>query len=175
MTRLHIDSDLPTPLIARPYDDDDRSALRHLWVSFRHQMSEFTRELPAPDGTYRSERLARALDPEDPVWSAWILSAGGHPIGFALTRAMDQPTRVVNSFFVVAPARRRGLGLHFARDVAMATPGAWTVAYQQGNRAAATFWPRVAASFGPHWRCEARDVPARPELPPDTWVSFTTR
>lgn len=172
MTTLTSHPDLPEPIIARPALSGDEAALRRLWQLFRHDMSAYGRDLPGADGSYRSERLELAL--ADPAWDAWLLTAAEHPIGFALTRAMDQPVRVLNSFFLVVPARRRGLGLAFADAVLSATPGTWEVAYQDANAAAASFWPAVAARFGEQWVREHRPVPGRPELPPDTWVTFTT-
>lgn len=174
MTRIPISTDLPTPLTMRPVADADTDALRRLWSVFRHHMSEFSGVLPTPTGEYRSERLDLALDPGRPDWSAWLFTAGQHPIGFALTRALDQPTRVLNSFFLVAPARRKGLGLAFARAVLMTAPGTWSVAYQEKNRAASAFWPRVASSFDPDWQRETRASSSAPDLPPDTWLTFRT-
>jgi predicted acetyltransferase len=162
--------ELPTPLTPHRATADDRAALERLWLMFRHEMSSHTRALPSPDGTYRSERLERALI--DPAWGAWILTAGQHPIGLALARALDQPVHVLNSFFVVAPARRRGVGSSFASAVVDAHPGTWTVAFQDANTAAARFWPALAAGYDPAWRLEHRRVPDRPELPPDAWVTF---
>lgn len=170
MTTLTTHLELPQPITARPTVAADEAALRRLWLLFRHHMSTYDRALPAVDGSYRSERLERALT--DHSWSAWLLTAGEHPVGFALTRAMDEPIHVLNSFFLVAPARRGGLGLRFARVVLSATPGNWAVAYQDANEAAVRLWPAVAASFGDGWIREYRAIPGRPELRPDTWVTF---
>jgi predicted acetyltransferase len=135
-------------------------------------MSTYTRALHNHDGTYRRERLLLGL--RDPSWTAWMLAAGDHPIGFAVVRALDQPVHVLNSFFVVAPARRCGLGLQFASTVVAANPGRWAVAFQDANIAAAQFWPKLAAEFAPDWTLEHRPVPSRPDLPADAWVTFTT-
>ncbi|GAB3700362.1 GNAT family N-acetyltransferase [Nocardiopsis oceani] len=174
MTLLHTGLDLPGPVVARVATAGDHTALRSLWLLFRHHMSGFNAALPSADGTYRSDRLDYALSPEYPAWQAWILTAGEHPIGFAVTRALDQPVRVLNSFFLVAPARRGGLGTQFARAVVSAAPGEWAVAYQETNRAAAAFWARVAAECAPEWRRDRHPVPGRPDLPPDTWNVFTS-
>jgi predicted acetyltransferase len=170
MTTLEAPSFLPRPVVARPATTDDHPALGRLWLLFRHHMSTYTRALPDPDGTYGCERLRRATS--DPTWNAWMLTAADHPLGFALTRAMDEPVRVINSFFLVGPARGHGLGQCFARAVARASPGTWTVAYQDGNIAAARFWARVAARLDPGWWLQHRPVPGRPDLPPDAWVTF---
>jgi len=95
-------ADLPQPVIARCATAGDRRPLKRLWLIFRHEMSIYTRALPNPDGTYRSERLLLGLS--DPSWRAWMLTADDRPIGFTLVRALDQPVHVLTSFFIVAPA-----------------------------------------------------------------------
>ena len=165
MTTLQ--SHLDLPVAARLAEADDHLALRHLWLLFRHDMSRFGSTLPFADGTFRSERLDAALR-SDPGWRSWIMTAGIHPIGFALVRAADQPVRVLNSFFVVAGARRGGLGLQFARAVVSAAPGEWAVAYQDRNRAAARFWERVTAGCDRSW---SETVGADGAV--DTWISFS--
>jgi predicted acetyltransferase len=172
MTPVTSRSDLPAPLAARRANTGDDPALDRLWQLFRHEMSTITRALPGPDGRYRCDRLDLALDPGRPEWEAWLLRAAEHPVGFALTRSLDEPVRVLNSLFVVAPARRGGVGLRFARDVVDARPGVWEVAHQDVNSAAATFWERLASLYGPGWGREHRAVPGRPDLPPDVWVRF---
>ncbi len=172
MTPETIHPGLPEPVAARPATAGDAPALDRLWQLFRHDMSTITRALPGPDGSYRSDRLGPALDPGRPDWEAWLLAAGEHPVGFALTRALDEPVRVLNSLFVVAPARRGGRGLRFARHVVEARPGAWEVAHQDANAPAVAFWERLASRYGPGWSREHRPVPGRPDLPPDAWVRF---
>lgn len=164
MTTLQSHLDLPvTARLARP---EDHLALRHLWLLFRHDMSRFSATLPFADGTFRSERLDAALHSE-PGWRTWILTAGDHPIGFALVRAADQPVRILNSFFLVAGARRAGLGLQFARAVVADEPGEWAVAYQEQNRAAAEFWTRVTEGFERSW---SETAGAGGQT--DTWIEF---
>jgi len=169
MTTLHTDLDLPRPLTARLARAEDHLALRHLWLLFRHDMSRFSSALPFADGTFRSEWLDAALR-SDPGWCAWILTAGAHPIGFALVRDADQRVRILNSFFVVAGARRGGVGLQFARAVVSESPGEWGVAYQERNRAAAGFWSHVTEGCDPSW---SETVGAGGVV--DTWISFSAR
>ncbi|NGN93864.1 GNAT family N-acetyltransferase [Nocardioides sp. KC13] len=167
MTTLHTHLDVPQPVIARLARPEDHAALRHLWLLFRHDMSGFSSILPYADGTFRSEWLDAALR-SDPGWRAWILTAGIHPIGFALVRDADQPVRILNSFFVVAGARRAGLGLGFARAVVSGAPGEWAVAYQERNLVAAGFWERVTAGCERSW---SETVGAGGVA--DMWISFT--
>lgn len=163
---------LPTPVVARRAIPPDQPALERLWLLFRHDMSAVNGDLPRTDGTYRSERLEHALR-GDPGWQAWILTAGEHPVGLGIIRALDQPVHVLTSFFVVAAARRTGLGTTFARSILSSTPGRWEIAYQDLNQPAARFWSAVAGQIDPDWSLEHRTGPARPDLPPDSWIALT--
>jgi predicted acetyltransferase len=167
-------TDLPMPLTARPTTRSDRAALERLWLLFRHDMSAVNGDLPRADGSYRSERLEHVLS-GTPGWLGWILTAADRPLGFAIVRALDQPVRVINSFFVVAAARRCGTGSAFARAVVSSHPGRWTVAHQDRNSAAARFWPAVAAALDLDWTSAYQPVPGQPDAPPDPQALLRSR
>lgn len=159
----------------RPATFEDRPAVERLWHMFRHALSEFTAPTglpPAADGTFRSERVVYAFT--EPGWAPYLLTCAERPAGFAFVRGLDGPVRVLNSFFVVRGARRRGIGWRAVREVLTRHPGPWEIAFQQDNPRAVSFWPRVAgiwpAARGPasHGRCRGS-----PELPADMWISFT--
>ncbi|HUB43274.1 MAG TPA: GNAT family N-acetyltransferase [Streptosporangiaceae bacterium] len=151
----------------------DRPMAERLWLMFRHDMSEFGGQLPNPDGTFRTERLAAAFEEQD--WAGYVFAAADdRPVGFAIVRGLAGPVRVLSSFFVVRSIRRAGVGLHAAGAIAAEHPGPWEVAFQEANAAAARFWRRVATELvGRDWTEERRAVPGRPDLPPDAWISFT--
>ncbi|TDU73737.1 GNAT family N-acetyltransferase [Streptomyces sp. KS 21] len=155
-------------------NEADRSVLERLWLMFRHDLSEFSDLLPNPDGTFRSEWLHAAFDDTD--WAPYLLMRGEHPVGLALVRGLAGHTRVLNSFFVVRGARRSGIGIRAVQEVVAKHPGPWEVAFQDANMAAAHFWRRVAAEIAADgWAEDRRPVPARPDLPPDVWISFDVR
>ncbi|MET9436374.1 GNAT family N-acetyltransferase [Streptomyces sp. NPDC006551] len=159
---------------ARLADASDRPTLERLWLMFRHDMSEFDGVLPDPHGAFRADRLHAALT--EPGWAPYLLRSGGRPAGLAFVRGLTGPTRVLNSFFVVRGARRTGIGLRAAQAVVARHPGPWEVAFQEVNVAAVHFWRRVATEIaGDTWTEERRAVPGRPDLPPDTWISFVVR
>ncbi|MEW2546836.1 GNAT family N-acetyltransferase [Streptomyces sp. NPDC047002] len=163
----------PAPVSVRLATGADRPTVDRLWLLFRHDMSQFDRALPYPDGTFRSERLDAAFTRAD--WAPYLVTAGASPAGFAFVRGLDAPARVLNSFFVVRGARGAGVGLHAAREVVARHPGPWEIAFQDANTAAAAFWRRVAtATAGAAWTEEQRGVPGRPDLPPDTWITLDT-
>ncbi|WUH88992.1 GNAT family N-acetyltransferase [Streptomyces sp. NBC_00433] len=163
-----------TDISVRLADPADRPAMERLWLLFRHDMSEFTEAVPDPDGTFRSDRLDAAFTQAD--WAPYLLTSGDSPVGLAFVRALAGPTRVLNSFFVVRGIRRTGIGLRAVQEVLIKHPGPWEVAFQEDNAAAVGFWRRVAAEVaGDAWTEERRPVPDRPDLPPDSWISFTVR
>jgi len=154
-----------------PATPADRPVLERLWQLFRHDMSEFTGDLPDAQGRYRSERLDSAF--ADPGWLAYVLSSDASPVGLAVVRGLDSDRRVLNSYFLARGARGRGVGVAAAAAVMRRHPGAWSVAFQDSNGSAVRLWHRVAAEVaGSDWVEEHRAVPGRPELPPDTWITL---
>jgi predicted acetyltransferase len=151
----------------------DRPMVERLWLMFRHDMSEFGGQLPNPDGTFRADRLVAAFEERD--WAGYVFTtAGDRPVGFAIVRGLADAVRVLNSFFVVRSMRRSGVGMRAAKAVIAEHPGRWEVAFQEANAAATRFWRKVATELaGPDWTEERRAVPGRPDLSPDTWISFT--
>ena len=167
----------PTPtaptLTVRPTTPADRDVLDRLWLLFRHDMSAVDGALPDASGRFRDERLRSALT--DPAWSGFLATWGDSPVGFAFVREVDGARRVLNSFFVVAAARRHGVGLALARHVVGRLPGHWEIAFQDANRPAAAFWRRAGDDVAPGaWTVEHRRVPNRPELAPDAWLVMST-
>jgi len=153
---------------------EDLPVLERLWLMFRHDLSEFSGVLPAPDGTFRNERLLAAVS--DPDWIAYLLIGDDRPVGLTLVRGLAGPVRVLNGFFVVRGMRRSGIGVRAVCELVGRHPGRWQVAFQDVNTGAVRFWRRCANEIaGDAWTEEHRPVPARPDLPPDTWISFTTK
>ncbi len=150
-----------------------REVLERLWLLFRHDMSEYDGHLPRPDATYRSERLEAALT--DPNWAGYVIRVAEAPVGLAIVRSLDRGPFVLNSFFVVRPARRSGVGREAMRQILGARPGRWSVAFQETNPGAVAFWRSVAASHDESWTEERRPVPDRPDLPSDSWIAFEVR
>jgi predicted acetyltransferase len=170
----------PAQLTIRPTTPADHPVLERLWLLFRHDMSEVSGALPDPSGQFRRERLDAAFT--DPAWRGLLAhlepadGAPASPVGFALVRGLDGPTRVLSSFFVVRGARRTGVGRQLAAQVLASFPGRWEIAFQDANPPAVHFWRAVATdAVGQAWAEEHRAVPGRPDLPPDTWISLTTR
>ena len=88
-------------------------------------------------------------------------------------RALTQPVRVMNTFFIVRPVRRNGFGLRAVQEVIGQHPGRWEVPFQENNLSAVAFWRRVATSVaGDAWTEEKRPIPGDPDATPDVWISF---
>ncbi|QNP72285.1 GNAT family N-acetyltransferase [Streptomyces roseirectus] len=151
----------------------DRGVVDRLWLMFRHDLSEFSGTLPFPDGSFRSERVDSAFG--EPGWAPYLLLLDDRPIGLSFIRGLDGPSAIMNTFFITRATRRRGLGLTAARTLISHHPGPWQIPFQDTNPTAAPFWRRVATEVaGEAWTEEHRAVPGRPDLTPDTWISFDT-
>lgn len=153
--------------------EDDRSVLEQLWTMFRHDMSAFTGVLPDNQGRFRQERLDAALG--EPGWAAYLARLGSAPVGLAVVRGLDAEERIISSFFIVHGARRLGVGRAAVELVTREHPGRWSVAFQDSNAVASRFWITMAAEADARWTLEHREVPGRPDLPADAWVSFGVR
>ncbi|MCU1403867.1 MAG: family N-acetyltransferase [Glaciihabitans sp.] len=152
----------------------DRPILERLWAMFRHDMSAYSNALPDKVGRFRQERLDAGFD--TPGWRVYRFSLGDAAVGMAIVRGLDTQQHIISSFFLVHGARRAGLGLHAAQHVIHHNPGVWSVAFHTDNHAAGAFWRRVATNVaGKDWSETRRNVPGRTDLPPDCWVSFTTK
>ncbi|MGZ0147246.1 GNAT family N-acetyltransferase [Kribbella sp. WER1] len=161
-----------TDLVVRRVQVSDRILMERLWLLFRHDLSEFQGQLPRPDGSYRSEWLEKVLT-GDPEWAGYLISLGEVPIGFCFMRALQQPVHVLNAFFMVRPARRRGYGLEAVQKVLAHHPGPCDVAFQGNNEKAVRFWQRVATEVsGDVWTQEERPIRGNPDATPDLWISF---
>ncbi len=108
------------PDLVRPVDAADLPIMERLWQLFRHDLSEFTELLPNPDGTFGGNRLHTAFTDADRA--PHLLMSDNSPVGFVVVRGLLAPTRVLNAFFVVRGARRKGIGLQAVRDVTTKYP-----------------------------------------------------
>ena len=150
-----------------------RRALECTWLLFRHDLSQFTGDLPGADGTFRSERLDAPLT--GPGWAAFLACCEDSPVGFAFARSLEHQPFILNSFFVVAAARGTGVGSALAHQVVTMFPGTWEVAFQEANSVATHFWRKVAAAHSPGCTEEGRAVPLHAHLPADSWIAFEVR
>ncbi len=73
----------------------------------------------------------------------YLILDGPTPVGFAIAVREDAAHRV-EDFFVIAGARRRGLGTAAARALFAARPGPWTLTVRAENPGALSFWRRAA-------------------------------
>lgn len=152
-------------LSVRPVTTAELPVLERLWLMFRHDTFEFQGGLPYPDGRFRSDRLHAAVD--DPGWVAFLVWKQDRPVGLALVRALDQPVRLVNAFFIVRGLRRTGLGSLAVQEVLLKHPSSWEVAFQAEVEKAVRFWRRTATDIAGHgWTGERRAVPTKPDTPP---------
>ncbi|MFG1952834.1 GNAT family N-acetyltransferase [Micromonospora sp. NPDC048830] len=151
----------------------DLPLVERLWQLYRHDLSEFRGMLPNDVGLFTAGRLPAYLD--DPDTRGYIFYQDTSPVGFAFVSGLRAGPLHISEFFVVRAARRSGVGSHAARQLFARHKGQWEVAFQEENPGAARFWRRLAAEVCPAGHQEERRaVPGKPEIPPDTWLLFTT-
>ncbi len=155
-------------------NDDDWAVVERLWQLYFHDLSEFRGTTPRPDGTYRRGHLGW-YHRDDADRAGYLARLGDRPIGFALVRGLTGDRRHLGEFFVVRSARGAGYARGFAEHVVRAHPGPWEIAFQEDNAAAARFWRRLGAEVLTDVEEELREVPDKPYLPPDVWLTGTVR
>ncbi len=153
--------------------DDDWSVVAWLWQAFRHDLAPIVGAYPRADGRYNHTWLDEwAASDDATAYVAWHDEA---PVGFAIVNRLQDGPRGMGAFWVAPVVRRTGLGRRLARDVIGRHPGDWDIAFQQDNLGAGRFWRLVADELLTDWTEEARPVPGKPDVPPDTWISGSTR
>ena len=161
---------LPPSLRISVATEADRAVLEQLWTMFRHGMSAYSGALPDERGRFRQERLDNALG--DSAWRGHLIRLDAAPAGLCIIRGIGSPELVINSFFLVNAARRRGYGRAVVRTITSQHSGQWAVAFQEANATAAAFWSAVAAEADAEWSSTREPVAGRPDLRPDIWVRF---
>jgi ADP-ribose pyrophosphatase YjhB (NUDIX family)/predicted acetyltransferase len=160
------------PLHVAEASTDDRTLVERLWQLYQHDLSEFRHSAPDPEGLFRPGRLGAYLDRNRGI--AYVARLGDVPCGFALVR-LGRDRRVMGEFFVTRSARGHGRAAVFAREVIGRHPGPWAIPFQNENPRAAAFWRRLAAEVLHDISEELVPVPAKQHLPPDVWLTGTTR
>jgi predicted acetyltransferase len=156
----------------QPITAEHHPLTERLWQLYRHDLSEFRGNYPGPDGLFATQRLRSFFD--EPDRCGYLVKQGDAVAGFVLVRGLVSGLRVMGEFFVLRAARRQQIGWHAALAVLRRHPGDWEIAFQENNPGAAKFWRRVAGELAADgYKDEQRPVPGKPEVEPDTWLSFT--
>jgi predicted acetyltransferase len=152
---------------------DDWTVVGSLFELFTHDLSDFRGTLPGRDGRFHRERWRDYIDSADRL--GYLVLAGESPIGFVLVRGLLTFDHVLASFFLVRAVRSRGIGAAIVAEVLARHPGRWQVAFQEQNPGAVRFWRRVMSGNLVDVAEERRDVPGKPDVAPDLWISGWTR
>jgi predicted acetyltransferase len=154
--------------------EDDWHVVKRLWQPYSHDLSEFRGTTPDASGSYKAGHLGW-YDRDDADRTAYLARLGDRPIGFALVRGLKGDRRLMGEFFVVRSARGAGHARAFAEHVVRAHPGLWEIAFQDDNVRAARFWRRLGADLLVDAAEELREIPNKPYIPPDVWLTGTVR
>ena len=167
----------------RPLTPELRPVVENLWQLYRHDLSEFrgthgpsgfVGSLPDEHGRFH-ERTLRPFFDEDADRAAYVLFSGEQAVGFGFVRGLTSPTLLMAEFFVVRGLRGRGVAAAAARELFVRHPGTWEVPFQEANVVGGRFWRRLAREVAAaDVQEDRRPVPAKPEVPPDVWLTFET-
>ncbi len=143
----------------QPADSSTRSVVERLGQLERHELSQFTGDLPGPDGQFGFPRLSRFFTDAD--HHAYLILSGEQLAGFCLVRPFDGGSSFIHAFFVVRALRQQGVGLAAATDLLRSRRGRWAIAFVEENEPAARFWRQVATEvIGDSWTSELRRAPS---------------
>lgn len=139
-------------------DTSNRPVVEQLGQLERHELSQFTGDLPGPDGWFDFPRLSRFFTDAD--HHAYLIHSDEQLAGFCLIRPFDGGSSFVHAFFVVRALRHQGVGVAAATDLLRSRRGRWAIAFVEENEPAARFWRRVATEVvGDGWTPELRRAP----------------
>jgi predicted acetyltransferase/ADP-ribose pyrophosphatase YjhB (NUDIX family) len=162
------------PLRVDEIGDDQWPLVERLWQLYQHDLSEFRHGAPDAEGRFVADRLTAYRERDDRV--GYLARRGEVPCGFALVQlGVRRDRRTMGEFFVTRSSRGSGVAAGFAREVLARHPGTWVIPFQDENPRAAAFWRRLAADVVDDVAEERFPVPGKPHLPPDVWISGTTR
>ena len=159
------------PLRAAVAGPDQWPVVEQLWQLYQHDLSEFRHSAPGRDGRFAPARLTSYADGERGDRVTYLAWLGEVPCGFAMVRGVAGGARVMGEFFVTRSARGRGTAASFAGDVLRRHPGRWEIPFQEENPRAAAFWRRIAGDLLVDVAEQPLEVPGKPHLPPDVWLS----
>jgi predicted acetyltransferase len=125
-----------------PVDVDDQRLGRLLQL-YIHEWSGLIAVSIREDALYVYEDLPLYRDRDARAAFLFVDADTATPLGFAL--ASRDPTACwhVEEFFVIAGARRRGVGRQAAEVLFAARPGRWTLTVRPESPGALNFWRRM--------------------------------
>ena len=129
-------------MVALTAVDADDERLGRLLQLYLHEWSGLIALPIRGDGLY-PHQLHRYRDRDTRAAFLFLDPSAATPLGFAL--AFRDPTGCwqVEDFFVIAGARRRGVGKRAAEALFAARPGRWTLTVRPENPRALEFWRSV--------------------------------
>ncbi|MBE1498170.1 putative acetyltransferase [Amycolatopsis lexingtonensis] len=148
----------PGSVTLRPADTGTRPVVERLAQLERHELSQFTGDLPGPDGQFDFPRLSRFFT--EAGHHADLILSGEQLAGFCLTRPFDGGSNFIHAFFIVRALRQQGVGRAAATGLLRSRRGRWAIAFVEENEPAARFWRQVATDVvGDTWTSELRRAP----------------
>jgi len=128
--------------------DADEPRLGRLLQLYLHEWSAVVPTRIGDDALFRYDELALYRGEETCAAFLFLDEGDGRPLGFGLAMRDAGRCWSVEEFFVIAGARRRGIGTRAAQLLLAARPGPWTLTVRPENPGALAFWKRVVPGAG---------------------------
>ncbi|MEM7365836.1 MAG: GNAT family N-acetyltransferase [Pseudomonadota bacterium] len=126
--------------------DAERPLFRNLMQAYEHDLSEFTGDVPGPDGIFSVGEYFDVFWTEPERFPFKILHR--HQIaGFALVRSFEPGAYSMSEFFVLRSFRRTGVGRAAAILLFRQFAGEWHVAQDDANEPAQRFWRQTIGDY----------------------------
>jgi predicted acetyltransferase len=109
-----------------------------------HEWSDRVVAPIGPDALYVYRDLERYQDRDAHAAFLFLDEQDHRTIGFALSLRDEGDVWHVEEFFVIAGARKRGVGAAAARRLFATHPGPWTLTVRPENPGGLAFWRRIA-------------------------------
>lgn len=116
--------------------------LQRLLQLYLHEWSARVRVPIGPDALYTYPPKLAPLSAD-----LFLDIDAGVPVGFALTYRDERGAQHVEEMFVIAGARRSGVGRGAVLQIFAARPGPWTLTVRPENPEGLAFWRRTTAEL----------------------------
>ena len=155
--------------------DDDWSVVAWLWQAFRHDLAPIVGAYPRADGRYNHTWLDEWAASDDATAYVAVARTSA-PVGFAIVnRLRGRPARAwARSGWPRWSAAPASAGCWPATSSPV-TPARGTSPSSRTTPAPATSGARSPTRCSPTGPRSSGPVPGKPDVPPDTWISGSTR
>ena len=145
-----------------------------LWREYSTELRQLRNLPPVSQENYSDNRLDLYLGYQDHL--PYLIEKDDAIAGLVFIRECAPKTMMIGEFFITPENRGDGTAQEAARTALLLHDGKWEIPFQEVNQRAARFWRSLVASMaGSVFEEELREVPGKPEIPKDVYLTFDLR